>query len=82
MSSYKNEQHRLTHRGRHYHFVSYEARPANVRRGEEAMGPMWYLMGPNKRWPVMPHVLGQPTEEIMLGLMNWIEEQAAATATA
>jgi hypothetical protein len=29
---------------------------------------------------VMPHVIGQSTDEIMAGLMNWIEEQTAATA--
>ena len=58
MSSYKVEQRRLSFRGRDFHFVSYEGRPANERRGEEASPPMWYLMGPAKRWPVMPQVAG------------------------
>ncbi len=75
MSSYKIEQHRVTYRGRHFHFVSYDGEPANERRGAPAVPPMWYLMGPAKRWPVIPHVAGQSEDEIAHALVGWLEEQ-------
>ena len=80
MTAYKNAQQHLVFNGRHFHFVSYDAQPANVKRGVEEIGPMWYLMGPNKRWPVMPHVLGQPDEEVVTGLKGWIKVQGLAGA--
>jgi hypothetical protein len=36
---------------------------------------MWYLMGPGRRWPVMPQVVGQADEEVERGLLNWLEQQ-------
>jgi hypothetical protein len=36
---------------------------------------MWYLMGPGKRWPVMPQVPGQPDEEIERELTAWLKAQ-------
>jgi hypothetical protein len=80
VSSYKVEQRRLSFRGRDFHFVSYEGRPANERRGEEASPPMWYLMGPAKRWPVMPQVLGQPDEDVDRALLGWLTRQEFARA--
>jgi hypothetical protein len=80
VSSYKVEQRRLSFRGRDFHFVSYEGRPANDRRGEAASPPMWYLMGPAKRWPVMLHVAGQSEEEVQRGLVNWLQDQEFAWA--
>lgn len=74
MSSYKVEQHRVTYRGRHFHFVSYEGHPANERRGEPAVPPMWYLMGPGKRWPVMPQVAGQSDDEVARALVGWLAD--------
>ena len=76
MPSYKNEQHRVTHRGRDFHFVSYEAQPANERRGQPAVGAMWYLMQAGKRWPVMPQEPGQPVEAVQRALRAWLEENA------
>jgi|SRR5687768_1898719 len=75
MSAYKNQQHRLVCGGRHFHFVSYEARAANEKRGEAAIGPMWYLMGPGKRWPAVPHDLGRSEAEIANDLLRWIKSQ-------
>jgi hypothetical protein len=74
MSSYKIEQRRLLHRGREFHFVSYEARIATERRGEAAIPPMWYLMAAGKRRPVMEQVLGQEPGDIDRLLLAWIEE--------
>jgi hypothetical protein len=80
MSSYKIEQHRVTYRGRDFHFVSYEAQPANERRGEAAIPPMWYLMQAGKRWPVMPQESGQSAEAVEQALREWLEANAFTEA--
>jgi hypothetical protein len=59
---------------REYHFVSYEERAPNPRRGEEALPPMWFLMSAGKRFPVMPHVEGQDPAELDAALGRWVEE--------
>ncbi len=82
MSSYKIEQRRLLHRGREFHFVSYEARIANERRGEAAIPPMWYLMAAGKRRPVMEQVVGQEPGDIDRLLLAWIEEHILPPAPA
>jgi hypothetical protein len=75
MTAYKNAQHHVVLKGRDFHFVSYDGTPANEKRGIEETGPMWYLMGPNKRWPVMPHNLDQPDHEVLGELKKWIMGQ-------
>ncbi len=75
MSGYKVEQRRVSFRGRDFHFVSYDGQAANGRRGEPALPPMWYLMGPGKRWPVMPQVVGQADDEVEHALVGWLETQ-------
>ena len=75
VSAYKNQQRRLSLGQREFHFVTYEARPANVKRGETESGPMWYLMRAGKRWPVMPEVPGQVDTEITQALTAWLKEQ-------
>ena len=79
MSSYKFEQRRLTHRGREFHFVSYDAQLANERRGEIAMPPMWYLMNEGKRRPVMEQTMGMPVEDIDRALLQWVESEVYGT---
>lgn len=75
VSSYKIEQRRLSHRGREFHFVSYDGQPANERRGEVATPPMWYLMNEGKRRPVVPQIGGQDPVELDSTLLRWLEEQ-------
>ena len=75
MSSHKVEQRRLSHRGREFHFVSYEAQVANERRGQPAIPAMWYLMIEGKRRPVLPHVLGQEPIELDGALLRWVDEE-------
>jgi hypothetical protein len=75
MSSYKVLQQRISHAGKHFHFVSYDGQPGNVRRGEPATGPMWYLMRAGKRWPVMPQVAGQPESETTAALGSWLASE-------
>ena len=75
VSSHKVEQRRLHHRGREFHFVSYEAQLGNERRGEPAVPPMWYLMIEGKRRPVLPHVPGQELVDLDGALLRWVDEQ-------
>jgi len=76
MSSPKPEQHRITLHGRELHFVAYEGIPANERRGEPAVPPMWYLMSGGKRHRVMECLIGQSVEERDAALRKWAEENA------
>jgi hypothetical protein len=75
LSSHKVEQRRLYHRGREFHFVSYDAQVANERRGQPAVPPMWYLMMEGKRLPVFPHTPGQELVELDDALLKWLDEQ-------
>lgn len=75
MSNHKVEQRRLSHRGREFHFVSYDAQIANERRGQAAIPAMWYLMNEGKRTPVLPHVPGQELFELDGALLRWVDEQ-------
>jgi hypothetical protein len=74
VSSYRVEQRRLEHRGREFHFVSYQARPHNARRGEDAHPDMWFLINDGKRYPVMAQVPGQLDEEIEQALRAWVDD--------
>ncbi|HTC24922.1 MAG TPA: hypothetical protein VK688_11190 [Gemmatimonadales bacterium] len=82
MTTYKVEQRRLVHRGREFHFVSYEATVANERRGEAAVPAMWYLMAAGKRRPVMEQVVGQEAAEVDRELLRWIESHILPPADA
>jgi hypothetical protein len=83
MGTYRVEQYRVVHEGRDFHFVSYEARPANERRGEEAFPPMWFLMNAGRRVPVIPHTPGEPFEELEPRFRAWLDEHVfAALASA
>ena len=75
MSSHKVEQRRLSHRGREFHFVSYEAQVANERRGQPAIPAMWYLMNEGKRRPVMEQVPGMAIEDLDRALLAWVEAE-------
>jgi hypothetical protein len=73
VSRYKIEQRRLTHRGREFHFVSYEGQSANPNRDLPATDATWYLMSGGRRWPVMPHVPGQDPTELDRLFLEWLE---------
>jgi hypothetical protein len=78
MTSYKTDQRHLSYRGRTFHFVAYEGHPANAKRQEPAIGPMWFLMGPGKRWPVMPQVADQALDDIDHALRAWLDRHVFA----
>jgi hypothetical protein len=78
MAKLSVEQRRITHRGRTFHFVSYEGQPANPKRQQEATGPAWFLMLAGKRWEVMPHIQDQDEDELTRLFTEWLDEHAFA----
>ena len=78
MSSYKTDQHHVVHRGRSFHFVSYEARQANPRTGEIAMPASWFLMSAGKRWPVTAQIPDQDPEAVVAALTRWLDQHVFA----
>jgi len=74
LSTFKSQQVRLHVEDREFHFVSYEERPSNARRGEDALPAMWFLMSAGKRWPVMEHSDAHTPEDIDRGLRAWLDE--------
>ena len=74
MSTFKSQQRHLAIRGRDFHFVSYEGSPANVRRGEEAMPSMWYLMVGGRRCPAFVCAPEHTAEEVDGMLARWVDE--------
>jgi hypothetical protein len=78
MSGYRVEQHRLTHRGRAFHFVSYEGTPGNLAKRLAATAPTWYMMCAGKRWAVMPHSVGQDPAELDRQLVEWLDSNVFA----
>ena len=73
MSVYKTEQCRGVHRGREFHFVSYEGVASNPRLGHEATPATWYLMRAGKRWAVMPQDFDLPAPELEAALHAWLD---------
>lgn len=78
MSGYKTEQHRLVHRGREFHFVTYEGHAANPAKSEVAEPPSWFLMNAGKRRLVMAQTVGQEEAELDRLLTVWLDLNAFA----
>lgn len=80
MGKYKNEQRRLAHRGRQFHFISYEAQEADARKKLPAMPATWYLESSGNRWPAIPHIIEQSEPELEAQLAVWLEAFVFAPA--
>ena len=72
MSSYKTQQHHIVRQGRSFHFVSYEAQPADPKRQQPETPASWYVMLGGKRWIVMPEVGGNSAEELDRMFGEWL----------
>lgn len=79
MAAYQNKQRYVIHRGREFHFVSYEGTRADPRRNVDATPPTWFLLSAGKRWAVMPHVADQPDDDVDAALVAWLESAVFAT---
>ena len=73
MSGHKTDQRRVVHRGREFHFVSYDGIAANPNLGSAASPPSWFLMNGGKRWLVMPEVPDQPEADLDRELHAWLD---------
>ena len=82
MSAFKPQQLHLTIVGQPFHFVAYEGVPANPKRQQLAVGPMWYLMREGKRHLVMAYLPAQAALERDLALTKWTEAHAIGPAPA
>jgi hypothetical protein len=74
MSRSLAEQRRLQHRGREFHFVSYDGIPANPKRAQLATAPAWWLMSAGTRWEVMPFETGRDEADLDRDLIAWLDE--------
>ena len=73
MGGYKVQQRQLVHRGRVFHFVSYDGQRANVARGLPASDATWFLMSAGTRWEVAPQVAGEEEGELYVRLIEWLD---------
>jgi len=80
MNKYKNEQRRLEHRGRRFHFISYDAQDADPKKKQPAMPATWYLESSGNRWPAIPQVFEQPEAELEAQLATWLEASVFGAA--
>jgi hypothetical protein len=74
MSTYKTDQQHVLHRGRDFHFVSYEGQRADAARDQGETPPTWFLMGAGKRWAVMPQTIGLTPVDLHARLVQWLDE--------
>lgn len=80
MAGFNTEQRRLTHRGRSFLFVSYEAQDGDAAR--PAMPETWYLVSSGNRWPAIPVTPEQPVTELDERLAAWLESAVFAPVPA
>jgi len=73
MSKPQTEQRRLEYRGREFHFVSFDGIPENVKRGQPATLPAWWLMSAGTRWEVMPFRVGQDPKDLDRAFTAWLD---------
>lgn len=78
MSTFRPQQRRLTIGERTFHFVAYEAQPANPRKGERGSPAMWYLMVEGHRCPALPYHPDQSEDEVDHGLLRWVRAHAVS----
>lgn len=81
MSGYKTDQRRLLHRGREFHFVSYEGHTADPRRSRPATAPSWCLMRAGKRWRVMEQIADLSDVELDRRLHEWLDANVFSSST-
>lgn len=74
MGGYRTQQHRLVHRGRTFHFVSYEGTPADAKRMQLEMPATWYVMLSGKRWMVSPQAGEAEPVELDRQFGEWLDE--------
>ena len=82
MSAYKTQQHHLVHRGRSFHFVSYEGHSADVKKQLAAQPPTWYAMLAGKRWAVAEQVGEADPAELDRQFAQWLDAHVFSAESA
>ena len=80
MSAFKVQQRYLMHRGRSFHFVSYEGRPADTAKKLLATPPTWCLIASGKRWEVMAFDPLESPEQCDVRFMGWLDQHVFAAS--
>jgi hypothetical protein len=73
MAAYKVQQRYLVHRGREFHFVSYEGQVANAAKHIAATPPTWFLISAGKRWEVMTQEPSETEDQCARRLAAWLD---------
>lgn len=73
MAAYQNKHRYVVHRGREFHFVSYEGIRADTHKDRAAVPPTWFLLSAGKRWAVMPEDGAAEETEVDRLLAAWLE---------
>lgn len=68
LGSYRVEQRKLSHKGREFHFVSYDALP-----GMLGASSMWFLMSSGTRWEAVAQIPGEDPAETDARLIEWLD---------
>lgn len=76
--SFVVEHRHITHRGRRFHFVTYDGQAAVAARNIPATDPAWFLVSAGYRWEAVPHRQGQDPVELDRLLTEWLETSAFA----
>lgn len=79
MAGYQPKQRFITHRGREFHFVSYEGTRADPRRNVAATPPTWFLLSAGKRWAATPQIADQCDSDLDAELIAWLEANVFGT---
>ena len=78
MSAYKTQQHHLVHRGRSFHFVSYEGQAADLKKQLAAQPNTWYAMLAGKRWAVTEQLGETAPAELDRQFAEWLDQHVFA----
>lgn len=82
VDTYQTSQHRLLHRGRWFHFVSYEGRPADPKLEQAELTSGWFLMYAGKRRWVAPQCTETASAELDRQFAEWLEVHVFCDAPA
>jgi hypothetical protein len=75
LGTYKVQQRQIVHRGRVFHFVSYENPRTQAVPDELSSSATWFLMSAGTRWGVRPQIAGEEPEDTDRRLVEWLEER-------
>ena len=82
MNTYQTQQHHLVHRGRSFHFVSYEGHPADPKLEQADVPPTWFLIHAGKRWMAFPQVGDAAPAVLARQFGEWLDARVFDTPRA